>query len=265
MTARILPRLGWPLASAAVVAALASVVITFLPGDPGRQLQATDLVLLGAVVLLAGMGALIVSRHSRNPIGWIFLTCGLLYAVLLGAGAYGSASVFGSWPLPGGLVALWLTSWTWAPAFSLLPTLPLLLFPAGRLPSRRWRPLAWLAGLTSATLSFGAAFAPGPLNDYPQVTNPFGLPGAEVLQASMVLIPPIAIASAASLLVRWRRVEGDERQQLKWLALGATTAAISVASGLLIDALTQPTGSALAWALYVAACHPRLGPPGSPS
>jgi len=113
----------------------------------------------------------------------------------------------------------------------LVPTLLLLLFPDGRLPSPRWRPVAWLAAVGILGIGVGEAFAPGTLDNFP-AENPFGLGGAggriaEALAVCFALIAIAALASVASLVVRLRRSSGDERQQLKWLASGGVVLALA--------------------------------------
>ena len=92
------------------------------------------------------VGALIASKRPDNPIGWIFLADGLLWMFLFMNEYYGIYGVAkpGSVPFPVGMAGL--NNWLWVPAVGLLGTYLLLLFPDGRLPSRRWRLLAWLSG-----------------------------------------------------------------------------------------------------------------------
>ena len=111
------------------------------------------------------VGALIASKRSKNAVGWLCLAVGLLWS-LSGVfdyyGYYGAATP-GSVPFP--VVAAGISDWIWVPAVGLLGTYVLLLFPDGRLPSRRWRPLAWLSGAVILLLSVGVMLAPGPLDN----------------------------------------------------------------------------------------------------
>jgi hypothetical protein len=111
------------------------------------------------------VGALIASRRPRNPIGWICLADGLLF-LLLGVsdyyGLYGVARP-GSVPFPVAVYAL--GQWLWVPAVGLLGIYLLLLFPDGKLPSKRWRPLAWLSGAVILLLSISVGLAPEPLQN----------------------------------------------------------------------------------------------------
>ena len=96
------------------------------------------------------------------------------------------------------------------------------MFPDGRLPSPRWRPVAWCAALGVIGFVAGSALQPGPLEDFPQITNPYGVdsPIVMVEVAGALLGAVSMVASAASLIVRMRRAGRVERQQIKWLAYG---------------------------------------------
>jgi hypothetical protein len=109
----------------------------------------------------ATVGALIASRRPRNVIGWILCAIGLSSAVAGFAQDYGAFALLGRQQgVFGGLVMGWLGSWPWYIAFGLVLTFLVLLFPNGRLPSPRWRPVAWLAGAYLAVQCLWAAFAP---------------------------------------------------------------------------------------------------------
>jgi hypothetical protein len=125
----------------------------------------------------------------------------------------------------------WVTSWLGILGFAPVVTFLLLLFPDGRLPSRRWRPVGWLAVAAIITIGSGTAFTPGPLVDKSEIRNPLGL---ALLEGSLLeeggvgwlLLPASVVLSASSMVVRIRRATGEERQQIKWFALAATFAAV---------------------------------------
>jgi hypothetical protein len=113
-----------------------------------------------------------------------------------------------------------------------------LLFPDGRLLSRRWRPLAWLAGIGPAIMAVGVALQPGPLEEFPVVHNPFGLEGldngglvGELVNLLGVLgllgLLLALVGAGVSLVVRFRGARGEQRQQLKWMAYAAALAGIA--------------------------------------
>jgi hypothetical protein len=179
--------------------------------------------LLGGVLFLVFplVGALVAARRPRNPIGWILLIDGLLWMLsdlIDDYSLYGVASP-GSVPFPVGIA--WINSWLWVPAVGLLGTYVFLLFPNGKLPSKRWRPLAWLSGVVIASVSVGVALSPGPLQGLGGVQNPFGLLQPWMIVPFWVILPLLPLcmlASAASLVFRYRRSHGEEREQLKWIA-----------------------------------------------
>jgi hypothetical protein len=133
----------------------------------------------------------------------------------------------GSVPFPVGFAAL--NNWLWVPAVGLLGIYVLLLFPDGRLPSRRWRPLAWLSGVVLVLLSLAVLLGPGPLESLGGVRNPFGLEGQRWIVGAYValpLLPLCMLASAASLVLRYRSSRGEEREQIKWIAFAASVVGV---------------------------------------
>ena len=94
------------------------------------------------------VGAMIATHRPGNPLGWIFLVIGLSQG-LVGLGYQYASYAFRTAPgtLPGGGLAVWVGEWAWAPGLGLLLTFVPLLFPDGRLPSPRWRPVAWLSAV----------------------------------------------------------------------------------------------------------------------
>jgi hypothetical protein len=178
----------------------------------------------------ATVGAVIVSRRSRNVVGWILCAIGISSAVAAFAQDYAIVALLGRQAaLPGGLVMGWLGSWPWYIAFGLILTFLLLLFPDGRLPSRRWRPIAWLAAAVITLTCVWAAFASRPLEGprgIPMPQNPWAIEQAAgffrlLAACTFVMLPALAVVSLASLVVRFRRSRGVERQQLKWFTYAA--------------------------------------------
>jgi hypothetical protein len=183
------------------------------------------------------VGALIASKRPQNPIGWICLADGLLWSILGMADYYSRYSVAqpGSATFPVAITAA-LGQWLWLPSVGLLGIYMILLFPDGRLPSRRWRPLAWLSGAIIVLGSVSFAVDPGPLPGLGGVRNPFGLEGAPwvgvVWPGVIALLPLCILASALSLVLRFRRSRGEERQQIKWIAFAASLVGLLFLSGI---------------------------------
>jgi class 3 adenylate cyclase len=232
--ARTAARLAWwlcALALAMMAVRLAVVVLgaarPLPPGFPAPVIQAIEVIgFLGAPIL----GGVIASHRPENPYGWLWCAIGLSLGVTFLAVGYGAYTlVVEPGALPGGVAAAWLSGVMTAVDLALLP-FAFLLFPDGRLPSRRWRLVAWTAALAGAAYVVLVAVEPGPIYDFPFVDNPVrlgGTPGGLVawLFASETA-DVVALAlflgltlSAVSLVGRLRRARGQERQQLKWLAV----------------------------------------------
>ncbi len=131
-----------------------------LPSALSTSVTLIDVLISVPVLAFPIVGALIASGRPRNPIGWICLAEGLLWAFLGMIESYGLYGVSrpGSLPFPVAVYAL--GEWLWVPTVGLLAIYLLLLFPDGRLPSRRWRPLAWLAGVIIVLVSVGSGLSP---------------------------------------------------------------------------------------------------------
>ena len=199
-------------------------------------------------------GAVLVGYRPANPIGWILATMGLTSGAALFLSEYGNYAIHtnpGS--VPGGVLALWLSSVVWFPALGLVPLL-FLLFPDGSLPSPRWRPVAWVAVASMAVEMLAVAFSPGPIGGEvlpgtPQ--NPVGIESAgQVLEVAgavgFLVTPALAVVALLAPVLRFRRAQGVARQQLKWFAYGAL---LLVAGG---AALFMPLSEGVAKAIVAA-------------
>jgi hypothetical protein len=185
----------------------------------------------------APVGALIASRHPANPIGW--LLC--LYGVVIGISHFGAqyaiyALLAQPDSLPAGEAMAWVVSWL-LPIIIGLSIFYILLFPTGRLPSSRWRWLAWLTvafivvGVISSAFSSGALMGVlGPIR------TPLGVEGFTGIYRAVLYImsPVLFVLSALSLFVRLHRAEGVERQQIKWFVYAAAASVIATALAYII-------------------------------
>ena len=145
--------LAWALAAVSVLAMVPALVLAGLNAQ-GGQLSAGRvgicIVVAAAVVLYAGVGRLIASRLPGNAIGWLLCLVGLLSAVSVLTEQYALYAVATSrGAFPDARVAGWLSG-TLGVAVIVLLSLLVLLFPDGRLPSRRWRPVLWAIGVVAA-------------------------------------------------------------------------------------------------------------------
>src|SRR5918998_444627 len=224
MSAR-LALLAWFLWALSVTFAGLGLFFLFLNGSFGDLLD--ESLGIDAVFALAfpTVGAIIASRRPGNAVGWIFCAVGLcggaeVFVFTVEYGIY--ALVTNPGTLPGGVIATWIGTWIWLPSVTLTITFLLLLFPHGRLLSPRWRAVAWLAAAVTMAGTALLAIVPWELLD-PGVPaqNPFSMEGLR----SLGIAPPVPILligiptmllSVASIILRFRRSRGEERQQLKW-------------------------------------------------
>lgn len=190
----------------------------------------------GAVAFLA-CGALLAIRLPGNPVSWVALAIGVLNTLALLGGEYATWALLTQPGGPGGAWAQWLVMWAWMPAYLLLPTLLLVLFPDGRPPSLRWRPLvpASVAAIVLVTAAWATTPWPaiGEAVLDPSTPNPLGgarLPGA-VGAIGGALLAICVVLSVASVVVRLRRAAGLERQQLRWFGAGVAVALVVLAAG----------------------------------
>jgi hypothetical protein len=218
-------------------AAISTVPDLQFGGETDDSSAVLDLVTL---LTFSVVGAVIVSRHPRHTIVWLFCGVGVMIGLNSFAGDYAEfwiASGFG--PRSLGETAAWFSSWLWVLLIFVPTSLLLLLFPDGRLPSPRWRPVAWGVALGTAGSVVGSALKAGPLVDFPQIANPYGVDGPLVGMvgvAGNIVAAVSMVASAVSLIVRMRRAGRVERQQIKWLAYGGAV----VVGGVCVGGLAIP-------------------------
>ena len=190
-----------------------------VPGS-GVPIAAFEAVVL---ITIAVIGAVVAARQPRNLVGWILCVIPLSLGVLIVAShVYWSLTFhdIGSERLVA--IVAWLGSWTWVPV--MIPTVTFfpLLFPTGRPLTPRWRPVVWMAGVTLILVLATELFRPGRLEEFP-VDNPFGADfatGVFVIVSDIVWVTT-TIAAMTSIVLRFRRSRGDERQQIKWVSLAA--------------------------------------------
>jgi hypothetical protein len=166
------------------------------------------------------VGFVLVSRRPRNRVGWIFLGAGLALGLGFFCQRYGQHGLVASpGSLPAARAAAWYANWAWQiPGAGL--AFMLLIFPTGRLRSRRWRPAAWFV---AAVFTLDVA---GQVVRACRVwADPFAAPGAGwypwLRTAILILVPAALLLGAAAVAVRFARSSGEERLQLKWFALAA--------------------------------------------
>jgi signal transduction histidine kinase len=194
----------------------------------------TELVNLSTAIA----GGLIMARQPKNAIGWMLSCIGLAGLLTATAQDYSVlANTLHHKTLVGGTFSAWLGSWLFLPGITLLVTLVLLLFPDGHLPSRRWRPVAWLSTVTVLVATVGLA-----VGAIPRSAN-FAVDSGGVITSSTRLADTqglsiftfmMGLVCVGALVVRFRRSRGQERQQLKWFTYGG----VLYVSGLVVSLAT---------------------------
>jgi signal transduction histidine kinase len=236
VTERGAARLAWTLWAIAIALALSAgalLVISWSTPPPEGAFGFRGFAAMFAITF-GTVGALVASRQPRNPIGWIALASGIV------SGVQGLANEYAIWamlghdpPLALGEFAAWFPAWIWIPATSGAAFI-LLLFPNGRLLSARWW---WVVGLAVAGVvlaSAGFALIPGPLENFRDVPNPFGIASEQPILTIAIVGETIYgvafILSAIAVFLRFRRSRGDERQQMKWLVAAGVFLAVTLVS-----------------------------------
>jgi hypothetical protein len=262
------PALAWALCGLTLAIVAAAAIIAIVdpgsagPVDTSARPAPGDEVAGGGVLVavlqastfcaFAVAGAVMAARRPRNPVGWLFSAAGLFLALLTLTSilywhlAFGQSNPSGSAEL-----LLWTQSWAWVPPVVTLFVLIPLLFPTGRPPTPRWRLVGWAAVAGGIALIVGTAFGPGSFENYPWAENPLGVagfPGKTLVGVSFFVCIAAALAAVASLVLRYHRSHGVERQQLKWVTAAGSLLVLSfLVGGLLTDWVSEQAG----WAAMV--------------
>ena len=239
-------RLAWALVAVIAVLLAAALVFFVLAWDTPMPAALFGFRGWGIILGIAfgGAGFLIAVRVPSNPIGWILLLAGAgtaLQELALQYLLYGMYVQPGSPPGPD--IAAWIVEWIWIPYMATVAFVIPLIYPTGRLPSPRWRP-ALVAGL-AARRSAPCASRWYPARwRAPGRSNPFGIDGATWIMTMgdvvMLVFAVGLLAALASIGIRFRRSQGDERQQLKWLLLALSILACAFLIGVPYWTLSGP-------------------------
>jgi hypothetical protein len=240
MSRRTAAWVAWSLCALCVALIGLALLLDFLTGEvippslPGHRPDPAFAVLTGVLSLAyPTLGALIASRLPTNPIGWIFCGMGLLYGAGRFTTAYADYALTENFAFPGGEYVAWFSTCLWF-ASPTLGVFLILLFPDARLPSPRWRLVAWAAIFGAALSTLGFAFMPEYLIvTHPYVENPFGIVGVigggfttySLFGSSrflgMTLLLTSSLAALFAPILRLHHTRGNERQQLKWFLFAA--------------------------------------------
>jgi hypothetical protein len=221
MSARAATWLAWSMWALTVLAVALTLLIASLNESSSFQNTAFLSLLIFA---FSTVGALVASRRPENPIGWLFCSGAFIWIVgelALEYGVYALITAPGT--LPAGAWAAWFGGWARGMGWFLIVMFLLLLFPTGRLPSPRWRPVLWGAvgyiGFFTLVVWLSPVSADTRLQEF--VRNPLGLEIALMnllVDLLYLTIPLLVVVSGTAVIARFRRSRGDERQQLKWFA-----------------------------------------------
>ena len=230
MNRRVAGRLAWGLCALAL--GLIALALTFIYLGWPAPLPRGFVSWQGQTLTVAGalgpalLGGLISSRRPENRYGWLWTAFGLSASGLALGTGYAAYAVTSGRELGSPDPVIVFGTMAWSATFTVLPFL-FLLFPDGALPSRRWRFIAWTAAAAGIAAGIAGPFLPGNVGIAP-VANPLAATGSlavlvEVLTYGGVLVLFFAtILSALSLVARFRRASGVQRQQIKWFAYAAS-------------------------------------------
>jgi signal transduction histidine kinase len=251
MRARTASRLAWSLWGLIVALVAVGLLSVFTRPTTGESWWSMLAVLM-VLVAYPTVGAWIASRRHDNPIGWVFIGGSLSMTLAIAANEWATRGlVVAPGSLPGAVWFAWAATWVWFLGLGLFAIFGSLLFPTGRVPSPRWRWVAWLGGIGVFAGAASYAFRPGVIESFGDHPNPLGIEGAlRVLQAlevaALAAVALAVVGATASVVVRFRRARGEERQQLKWYLYAVAIAGLGIVVGSLSEPLS-PTLAVVAW------------------
>jgi hypothetical protein len=261
MSARAASRTAWLLWALAVVLAALMGLFYLLSlsawGEvPDRAPPWFVPLMVLMLVSFSTVGAVIAARRPDNAVGWSFSAIALALGVAFAGQSYADYTLVADpGSLPGGAIAVWLSLWIPVPAL-ISATSFCLLFPDGRPPSHRWRWVGWLAVVGGVLLMLGLSLTPGTLDErnYPGARNPVGVEGTGPLLEGITTVGTglallALLFAVVSMIMRFRRSSGVERQQLKWIVYAGAAAAGGFALTLF---LSGPLANAVFAAAFLA-------------
>jgi two-component system, NarL family, sensor kinase len=239
---RLAPRVVVATGAALIAAAL--VLLALVEGADAPTGQRPDaarvLIRIVACAPLLPLGALLLARVPRHPIGWLLCVTALGMALAVASGQYATYSHFVH-PLPAGQWAGWVSEWSSAPII-LVPAVALLLFPDGRVPSRRWRPALWCGLLATVLVALGGALGVGDdlgFQGNPLLSDDTARSVGEPFGVGWFLMLPATFAGIAAIVLRRRSAEGEARAQLRLLLRAAIAVTIAFLA-CLVGSLAAP-------------------------
>jgi hypothetical protein len=239
MHPRTAARLAWTLWATSLAVLAAALALETAGRRALADANAVSLILV--FLCFATVGAVLASRRPDNAIGWICSAIGLTAFLGGFSESYGAYAAAHPGALPAAAAVAWPGgTWLWYVTVALTVLFLPLLFPTGQPPSPRWLPVAWAASLAVAAVCLAAGAGQGPLGDgLPDNPFPLRVAWADTLvdAVGLPVLGGFVLAAAASLVVRFRRSAGVERQQLKWFTYVAAVNAVMTAASALSPGL----------------------------
>ena len=243
MSSRAASWLAWSVCAVSLVLIAGSMVFLILNGGTVQ-----DWIFVGGMVSTAIVGGLVASRRPGNPVGWFFVVSAAslaLQALTSEYAQYGLITDPGS--VPAARALAWPQTWLWVPGIVLLLIFLPLCFPNGRLLSRRWRLVVWLAVALCVLAAVNTALLKKEADVNTGIANPFAMevPATALSLFETILeglLTAVAVVSAMSLVVCFLRSRGVERQQMKWLAYAAALMPVLIILGYLTPSVDLATG-----------------------
>jgi hypothetical protein len=231
MSTQTASKLAWALCVLSLaLTALSLLLLVLNLSHPNTHIYAPWLDNTVNTVFFSTVGALVASRRPENPVGWLLCLYGLVISISYSCAEYAIYALLAE-PnsLPAGEAMAWIVSWV-LPIIIGLSAFLYLLFPTGRLPSRRWRWVAWLTGVLVLAGVISSAFSSGALMGVlGPIRNPLGVEGfTSIYTALLYIIYTVALGAVVlSVFMRLRHALGVERQQIKWFAYAAAGSVIA--------------------------------------
>lgn len=241
------PGVRWPRDGGGAAPALLLITLGFLVAGvaleavagAGRIVNPFLPVIVGTALLDAVLGHLIARRHAGHPLARVLQLAGLLGAVVVLAGGHANAALFGPLPDTGATLTLWLSRWLWVPSTAVANLGLVLLFPDGRLPSRRWRTAAALAAIGPTLLALDFATLPFTNSVWRAVPveNPLAVPPAATVVLEAVAYPGWVLGAgvgAAAIVVRRHRAAGAGRRRYGLVVIPAVLLPVALLASWLV-------------------------------
>jgi hypothetical protein len=226
MSTRTATRLAWALCVLSLaLTALSLLLLVLNLSHSNTHLYAPWLDNTVNALFYPTVGAIVASRRPENPVGWLLCLYGLVTSIGYFCAEYAIYALLAQPDsLPAGEAMIWIVSWI-LPIMNGLSVFFILLFPTGRLPSRRWRWLGWLTVIYVVVGVILGAFSSGALLGLlGPIQNPLGIEGfSNIYYKAIIFIMGtlVTLAAASSVFIRLRHAVGVERQQIKWFAYAA--------------------------------------------